>query len=253
MSDSELSRPLRVFLCHASVDKPAVRNLYRRLDAERVKPWLDEEDLIAGQEWEREIPKAVNNSDAVIVCLSCAALGKAGYIHKEIGFVLDAAEKRPEGTLFVMTARLDDCEVPERLKRWHYVDLFATRGYDRLMVALETRAKQVAELELYTPEFPPNTNPIASTPDSARTLSDRFAKVVISRSGDSLRDASRVGEVHHLLSSRPGPDRFCFLIKARAETLQLDFPHDTTTIDDLMITRLRNLPGVESVQVSMSL
>ena len=81
----------------------------------------------------------------------------------------------------------------------------------------------------------------------------RLAKVVISRSGDSALDASRVGEVHHLLSSYPGPDRFCFLIKARGETLQLDFPNDTTTLDEMMIDQLKNLHGVESVQISMSL
>jgi hypothetical protein len=81
----------------------------------------------------------------------------------------------------------------------------------------------------------------------------RYAKVVISRSGDSTIDASRVGEVHHLLSSYPGPDRFCFLIKARGETLQLDFPNDTTTLDDMMIDQLKSLHGVESVQISMSL
>jgi DNA polymerase III subunit alpha len=81
----------------------------------------------------------------------------------------------------------------------------------------------------------------------------RFAKVVISRSGDSTIDASRVGEVHHLLSSYPGPDRFCFLIKARGETLQLDFPNDTTTLDEMMIDQLKSLHGVESVQISMSL
>jgi hypothetical protein len=56
-----------------------------------------------------------------------------------------------------------------------------------------------------------------------------------------------------LLSSCPGPDRFCFLIKARGETVQLDFPNDTTTLDDMMIAQLRDLRGVESVQVSMSL
>jgi DNA polymerase-3 subunit alpha len=81
----------------------------------------------------------------------------------------------------------------------------------------------------------------------------RVAKVVISRSGDSAIDASRVGEVHHLLSSCPGRDRFCFLIKARGETLQLDFPNDTTTLDEMMIDQLKSLHGVESVQISMSL
>jgi DNA polymerase-3 subunit alpha len=88
---------------------------------------------------------------------------------------------------------------------------------------------------------------------AAMTEPYRFAKVVISRSGDSTLDASRVGEVHHLLSSYPGPDRFCFLIKARGETLQLDFPNDTTTLDDMMIDQLKSLHGVESVQISMNL
>jgi hypothetical protein len=81
----------------------------------------------------------------------------------------------------------------------------------------------------------------------------RVARVVISRTGDSTIDAARVGEVHHLLSSYPGPDRFCFLIKARGETLQLDFPNDTTTLDEMMIDQLKSLHGVESVQVSMNL
>jgi DNA polymerase-3 subunit alpha len=81
----------------------------------------------------------------------------------------------------------------------------------------------------------------------------RVARVVISRSGDSTIDAALVGEVHHLLSSCPGPDRFCFLIKARGETLQLDFPNDTTTLDEPMIDQLKSLHGVESVQISMNL
>ncbi len=41
-------RPLKVFLCHASGDKPAVRELYHKLTAEGwVDPWLDEEKLIS--------------------------------------------------------------------------------------------------------------------------------------------------------------------------------------------------------------
>jgi len=32
----EPKRPLKVFLCHASADKPAVRDLYKRLKADGV-------------------------------------------------------------------------------------------------------------------------------------------------------------------------------------------------------------------------
>ena len=64
-------RKLRVFLCHSSQDKPIVRELYQRLLAEGwIDPWLDEEKLLPGQDWDMEIEKAVETTDAVIVFLS---------------------------------------------------------------------------------------------------------------------------------------------------------------------------------------
>jgi hypothetical protein len=53
-------RKLRVFLCHSSQDKSIVRELYQRLNAEGwIDPWLDEEKLLPGQDWDMEIEKAV--------------------------------------------------------------------------------------------------------------------------------------------------------------------------------------------------
>jgi hypothetical protein len=63
-------RPLRVFLCHSSADKPAVRDLYDQLTARGIDAWLDEKKLLPGQLWKMEIPKAVREADAVIICLS---------------------------------------------------------------------------------------------------------------------------------------------------------------------------------------
>jgi len=71
-------RCLKIFLCHASGDKPAVRELYHRLRAAGFDPWLDEENLLPGQDWQLEIPQAVRSSDAVIVCLSTRAVTKRG-------------------------------------------------------------------------------------------------------------------------------------------------------------------------------
>jgi hypothetical protein len=246
MPDTELSRPLRIFLCHSSTDKPAVRVLYQRLRADGFEPWLDEEDLIPGQDWQREIPRAVKNSDIVIVCLSRGSVNKAGYIQKEIKFALDVADEKAEGTIFIIPLRLAECEVPDRLKRWQWCDFFTQTGYDKLKRALKTRASQIAEKDVLVSELDQTIVVGVSEPY-------RFAKVVISRSGDSTIDAARVGEIHHLLASYPGPDRFCLLIKARGETLQLDFPHDTTTLDDKMIDQLKSLHGVESIQISLSL
>jgi formylglycine-generating enzyme required for sulfatase activity len=137
---ADSSRALRIFLCHSSVDKPAVRELYQRLRADGFEPWLDEEDLLPGQDWQREIPKAVRDADVVVVCLSRGSINKVGYVQKEIKFALDAADEQPENTIYVIPLKLEKCDVPERLNRWQWVNLFSPNGYERLMRALQVRA-----------------------------------------------------------------------------------------------------------------
>jgi serine/threonine protein kinase len=142
---AEPDRSLRVFLCHSSSDKPVVRSLYHQLSTEPgIQPWLDEEDILPGQDWDREIQRAVRNSDAVIVCLSRVSVTKAGYLQKEIRFALDVADEKPEGMIFLIPARLEECEVPDRLSRRQWVDCYEDRGYERLLRALRQRAAEVA-------------------------------------------------------------------------------------------------------------
>ncbi len=135
------TQSLQVFLCHSSDDKPAVRELYHRLINDGINPWLDEENLLPGQDWQIEIPKAVRNSDIVIVCLSKKSITKAGYIQKEIKHALDVADEQPEGTIYIIPIKLEECDVPERLRRWQWVNLFDDNGYRRLINSLTIRAK----------------------------------------------------------------------------------------------------------------
>ncbi len=132
----------RVFLCHASSDKGRVRPLYNRLRADGFDPWLDEEDLVPGQDWARQIPRAVRAADVVLVCLSKQSVTKAGFVQREIRVALDVAEERPEDTIYIIPARLEECDVPERLRQWQWVDLFVERGYERLMRALQFVSRQ---------------------------------------------------------------------------------------------------------------
>jgi len=140
---SEGKRPLKVFLCHASGDKPLVRELYKRLIAEGVDAWLDQEKLLPGQDWRVEIPRAVREADVVVICLSNKSITKEGYVQKEIKFALDSAEEKPQDTIFLIPARLEDCVVPERLGRWQWVDLFEENGFIRLARSLKLRADAV--------------------------------------------------------------------------------------------------------------
>ena len=147
-------RRLKVFLCHASGDKPTVRDLYHRLRAAGFDPWLDEEKLLPGQDWQLEIPQAVRSSDAVVICLSRRAVTKAGYVQKEIRYALDVADEQPEGAIFLIPLRLEECEVPQRLRRWQWVDFFQEQGYERLLRALRARAESLGLLaSTFEPEM----------------------------------------------------------------------------------------------------
>jgi len=104
---------VKIFLCHASEDKPKVRQLYVQLRDDGFSAWLDTEDLIPGQDWSQAIRAEVKKSDVVVVCLSKNAVQKSGFIQREISLALDAAEEKPEGTilLFQLYLRIALCQL----------------------------------------------------------------------------------------------------------------------------------------------
>jgi hypothetical protein len=138
MSLPSTTRLLRVFLCHASDDKGAVRSLHERLSQDGFAPWLDEEDLLPGQKWRDEIPKAVGRSDVVVVCLS-RHTGKEGYLQREIKVALEVADEKPEGVIFIIPLKLEECQVPNRLREWQWVNYYEENGYEKLKRALSWR------------------------------------------------------------------------------------------------------------------
>jgi hypothetical protein len=158
------NRTLKVFLCHSSNDKPQVRELYNKLLADGFDAWLDEEKLLPGQDWDLEIREVVRQTDIVIVCLSNNSVTKKGYAQKEIKIALDVSDEQPEGAIFLIPAKLEDCQVPHRLSKWHWVNLFESNGYDKLRQSLHAQAnafgassisprQQVAKQTIINPGF----------------------------------------------------------------------------------------------------
>ena len=137
-------RKLRVFLCHASQDKPDVRDLYKKLVAETwIDPWLDEEKLLPGQDWNLEIEKAVESADVVIIFNSGTSVSKEGYVQKEMRQVLNIALEKLDGEVFILPVRLDDSELPRKIKDKQYIDYFPksnrNAAYDKIKQSLKIR------------------------------------------------------------------------------------------------------------------
>jgi hypothetical protein len=139
---------LKIFLCHSSADKPQVRQLHDLLLKNGAAPWLDAEQLLPGQDWNLEINKALDDSDVILVCLSKSSVDKEGYVQREVRIALDRALEMPEGRIFLIPVRLEECELPSRLKTYQYVDLFVENGIEKLIKSLNIRAKQVSAKQL---------------------------------------------------------------------------------------------------------
>ena len=133
---------LKVFLCHASENKPIVKNLYDDLVAAGYEPWLDSEVLLPGMDWDREIKLGLEASDAVIVCVSSLLVDKEGYIQRELRLAQDFQLQKPPGTIFLIPLRLDDCKTPYELREIQWGDYSAPDGFEKLVRSLNMRAKQ---------------------------------------------------------------------------------------------------------------
>lgn len=168
-------RPLKVFLCHASQDKPVVREIYQHLFAEGwIDPWLDKAKILPGQDWRLVIEKAVEASDVVIVCLSSQSASKEGFVQREIKYAYDIALEKPEETIFLIPLRLDDCIVPRGLRSFHWVNYFGVEksdAYSSLLDALKLRYEQKLKLE---DEFDNSENERRELTEKNRQLQQAF-------------------------------------------------------------------------------
>jgi len=135
---TEFTRPLRVYLCHAFVDKHAVLNLSQRLVEDSVDAWLDVESILPEQTWQ-----AVRNCDATLVCFSNNSINADGHFHDDINTVINLALNVPDGRKFLIPARLNDFKLPARLSSFRFIDLFNEAGYESLLQVLEAHAIRI--------------------------------------------------------------------------------------------------------------
>lgn len=137
------NKPLKIFISYSSGDRDQAQKIYEHLLALGSDPWYDQEDLLPGQDWNMEIRKGLDEADVILLCLSKKSVNKEGYVQKEMRLALDLALEVPDGRIFLIPARLEECDLPYSLRNYQWVDLFTKNGWDKLIKSLNVRAKQV--------------------------------------------------------------------------------------------------------------
>lgn len=114
---------VKIFLCHNSQDKPAVRRLKDRLDAIGVQTWMDECELVGGIRWQTELGKALTNAPAVAICFGPNDVGP--WQGDEIEIIVQ--ERKKSGAvvipLILPTCANVEPEIPLFLQPLQQIDL----------------------------------------------------------------------------------------------------------------------------------
>ncbi|TEU17517.1 MAG: TIR domain-containing protein [Anaerolineales bacterium] len=141
----------QIFLSYAREDEGKVKDIYQRLSDAGFKPWMDTKDLLPGEQWKSSIRRAVRRSDFFLACLSANSVNRRGWIQKEIRNALDTWEEMLDSDIYLIPVRLEDCEVPERLCDFQWVDLFEEDGWTQLQEAIRVgmeRRKEDATVQV---------------------------------------------------------------------------------------------------------
>lgn len=146
-------KPPRVFLAYVAEELTLAKRLAAALRACNFDPWLDKNKLLPGQNWPRAIEAAIESCDFFIGCFSKRSVRKRATFQAELRFALECARRMPLEDVFFIPVRLDECDVPVRIRRSiQYVDLFPDwdAGVAKLerVLQLEMRRRAGSRLRL---------------------------------------------------------------------------------------------------------
>ena len=139
-----IKRP-RIFISYAREDKDSVSEHYHKLKKNGFEPWMDIHKILPGEVWENKIQEAIKNSDFFIACLSSNSSQKRGVIQKEIRAALEIWQEKLESDIYLIPIRLNNCEVPEKLKEFQWIDLFDNeeQNWQRVVDAVKAGWKRL--------------------------------------------------------------------------------------------------------------
>ncbi|HUT70159.1 MAG TPA: TIR domain-containing protein [Desulfatiglandales bacterium] len=131
-------RKAKIFISYAKEDFPKAYAIYEILRQKEFSPWIDSENLLPGQDWQLEIDKALEKCNFFVACLSNISVSKEGYVQKELKKGLDILDKKPEGSIYLIPVRLDNCKTPKRMESLQWCNLLDdSGGIEKLLKAIE--------------------------------------------------------------------------------------------------------------------
>lgn len=130
---------MTIFISYAREDFEIAERLYNDLSKSGLKPWMDNKDIIAGQNWKITIINAIKESSYFIALLSSNSVSKRGFVQKELKLALNILDEFPRNQIFIIPVRIDNSKPHDiTLHELQWVDLFPSyeNGFNEILRAI---------------------------------------------------------------------------------------------------------------------
>ncbi|HEX2123689.1 MAG TPA: toll/interleukin-1 receptor domain-containing protein [Thermoanaerobaculia bacterium] len=129
----------KAFLSYASEDRDAVEALAGQLEARGVEVWQDQQDLRAGDKWDRVLIDVIEKRVDYVVVVQTRAMNVRieGVFHREIATAMKRHENMGGHFRFLVPVTMRDGELLPSLSEWHTVNVETPAGVDALVHSIK--------------------------------------------------------------------------------------------------------------------
>lgn len=139
---------MSTFVSYAREDHDVALRFTDDLRAAGIDVWIDQRDIRGGEQWDRAVEKALEESSAMLVILSPDAV-QSRTVMDEVSYALEEGKH-------VVPVLHRQCKIPLRMRRLQYIDVTSSyeKGLARVVEALKSPLRMTAETPV---PLPPRT------------------------------------------------------------------------------------------------
>ena len=137
-------RKLKVFISYSRKDEDFAQELLAGLELAGFAPYLDKQDIVAGEDWQARLGRLIEAADTVVIVMSRDAVAS-----ERCAWEVERAATLKKRLLPIVWRRVDEAHVPPRLKQFNYIffdrPLMSLPSLIALATALRTDIDWVCE------------------------------------------------------------------------------------------------------------
>jgi hypothetical protein len=216
----------RVFISHATQDKPFVRRLVSELERHNLHVWFDEREIKVGDSIVTKITEGLNDSPYLAVVISKASI-ESRWVREELNAAL--MDQLSKGGSLVLPILIDDCALPPLLRSRRYADFrsdFQT-GLQSLLAVFEQEGETAAGLGV----------PIYTTKSGTRTCLKVLSVLSLAdlrRRVTKRMNRAEVGAVWYDVIERKMDDDMAGRVLADCVIELIDYAKNRNKLQDLI-------------------